>query len=96
MMGSARLVGSGLIVSEPFYRRVLVDLRARIASGEWPHGTKLPTTRELVEQYRTRLEHPELSHLTVRRAVEILIETRELRGQQGLGVYVGDAGPDPH
>lgn len=88
-MGSSGLAGSDTM-SEPYYRRVLLDLRARIAAGEWVPGTKLPSTRALVDEYRVRLDHAELSHLTIRRAVEILIETGELRGQQGLGVYVGE------
>lgn len=75
-------------MSEPYYRRVLVDMRERIAGGEWPLGEKLPSTRELVDEYRVRMDYPTLSHLTIRRAVEILIESGILRGQQGIGVFV--------
>lgn len=75
-------------MSEPFYRRILTDIRARIASGEWPPGTKLPSTRELQAHYREEFASPTLTHSTVRHAVSLLIEMGELRGQQGLGVFV--------
>jgi GntR family transcriptional regulator len=76
-------------MAEPNYRRVLEDLRRRIANGEWSSGDrKLPTTVELVEHYQRVLAWPLLSRTTVRRAVEILIESGELEGRQGIGVFV--------
>ena len=75
-------------MSEPFYRRIMTDIRARIASGEWPPGSALPSTRELMDFYRSTFESPSLTQSTVRHAVSLLIEVGELRGQQGLGVYV--------
>jgi Transcriptional regulators len=89
-MGSSGLAGSATM-SEPFYRQILTDIRARIASGEWPPGGKLPSTRELMLYYRSKLNSPTLTHSTVRHAVSLLIEMGELRGQQGLGVFVVDA-----
>ena len=80
-------------MSEPFYRRIIADIRSRVAAGEWPPGTRLPSTRELVARYRTLYDSPTLTHTTVRHAVSLLIEMGELRGQQGLGVYV-EAPPD--
>lgn len=87
-MGSTGLAGSVIVSDQPYYRRVQDDLRARIARGEWPSGSKLPSTRELVEHYRSALGLPTLSRLTIRRAIENLIEAGELRGQQGVGVFV--------
>jgi GntR family transcriptional regulator len=75
-------------MSESFYRRIMIDIRARIAAGEWPPGSKLPSTAELVEFYRARLVSETLTSATVRHAVSLLIELGELRGQQGLGVFV--------
>jgi GntR family transcriptional regulator len=77
-------------MSEPFYRRILIDIRSRIASGEWPPGTQLPSTRALVAHYRAAYGSATLTHSTVRHAISILIELGELRGQQGLGVFVPD------
>lgn len=86
-MGSARLAGSATM-SEPFYRRIITDLRARIANGEFAPGDKLPSTRDLVAYYREHLPAENLNPATVRHAISLLIELGELRGQQGLGVYV--------
>ncbi|MDW5328681.1 GntR family transcriptional regulator [Plantactinospora sp. KLBMP9567] len=69
---------------EPHYRRIIADIRRRIASGEWPSGHKLPSTKTLAEIYDVR------SQSTVRSAITILIETGELYGHQGLGVFVAD------
>jgi GntR family transcriptional regulator len=77
-------------MSEPFYRRIIADIRVRVASGEWPAGTALPSTKDLVTRYREQFGSPTLAHTTVRQAITILIETGELRGQQGLGVFVGE------
>jgi GntR family transcriptional regulator len=69
---------------EPHYRRIIADIRRRIASGEWPPGHKLPSTKELAAMYEVN------SQSTVRQAIMILTETGELRGHQGLGVFVPD------
>lgn len=75
---------------EPFYRRVMADIRARIASGEWPPGHKLPTNVELRDMYREQLAAPTLAMATVQSALAILKESGELRGQQGLGTFVAE------
>ncbi|MER7417859.1 winged helix-turn-helix domain-containing protein [Micromonospora peucetia] len=67
---------------EPHYRRIIADIRRRIAEGEWPPGHKLPSTKELADLYEVG------SQSTVRQAITILIETGELYGHQGLGVFV--------
>lgn len=87
MVQSSGLAGSTLM-SEPYYRRILADIRARIASGEWEPGSQLPSTRELVAHYRLLYDSTTLTHSTVRHAISLLIELGELRGQQGLGVFV--------
>ncbi|MER6593371.1 GntR family transcriptional regulator [Micromonospora purpureochromogenes] len=69
---------------EPHYRRIIADIRERIASGEWPPGHKLPSTKALAEMYQVG------SQSTVRQAITILIETGELHGHQGLGVFVAE------
>lgn len=75
-------------MSESYRRRIMLDVRARIASGEWPPGSQLPSTRELVAFYRATFGTDRLAPSTVRHAISMLIETGELRGQQGLGVFV--------
>lgn len=65
----------------PLWRVIRDDLRARIKAGILKPGDKLPSTRELADQYET-------SPVTVRKAVDILIESGELLGRQGMGVFV--------
>lgn len=67
--------------SEPHYRRIMRDIRERIASGDLKPGDKLPTTAELAEQYG-------VSTPTVRQAITILSEAGVLVGHQGLAVRV--------
>ncbi|MET8252683.1 GntR family transcriptional regulator [Micromonospora sp. NPDC005197] len=56
---------------EPHYRRIIADIRRRIADGKWPPGHKLPSTKELADLYNVG------SQSTVRQAITILIETGE-------------------
>ncbi|WBB81010.1 GntR family transcriptional regulator [Micromonospora sp. WMMD882] len=67
----------------PLWRSIRDDLRARIRAGLLKPGDKLPPTRVLMEQYST-------SSATVRRAIDLMIETGELIGRQGMGVFVAD------
>lgn len=93
VMGWRGLAGSSTM-STPYYRQIVADVRARIASGEWPPGHKLPSTSELIEVYKVSLGTATLAPSTLRHAIGLLIELGELRGQQGLGVFVADAGSD--
>ncbi|WFE35594.1 GntR family transcriptional regulator [Micromonospora sp. WMMD975] len=65
----------------PLWRRIRQDILDRIDAGLLKPGDKLPTTRELAEQYDT-------SGVTVRKAIDILIESGVLEGRQGIGVFV--------
>ena len=75
-------------MSAPFYRRIVDDIRARIASGDWPAGSKIPPTHELRDYYRHRFNSETLATATVERALNVLKVLGELRGQQGLGIFV--------
>jgi len=80
-------------MSEPYFRRVIADIRERIASGEWPPGHRLPTNLELRDMYRAQFASPTLANATVQQAITLLKEAGVLRGQQGLGVFVADQPP---
>lgn len=67
----------------PLWRQIRQEIQAKIDSGIWKPGDKLPTTKELAEQYET-------SGVTVRKAVDILIEAGVLEGRQGIGVFVSE------
>ncbi|NLU67412.1 FadR/GntR family transcriptional regulator [Streptomyces sp. HNM0574] len=61
--------------------QVISALRAQIASGEWPVGSRIPTEAELVEQLG-------VARNTVREAVRALAHNGLLDIRQGSGTYV--------
>ncbi|MGW1899580.1 FadR/GntR family transcriptional regulator [Streptomyces hirsutus] len=61
--------------------QVIAALRAQIASGEWPVGSRIPTEPELVEQLG-------VARNTVREAVRALAHNGLLDIRQGSGTYV--------
>jgi DNA-binding GntR family transcriptional regulator len=63
------------------YQRIVDDIVARIDSGELAPGAKLPSSRELQEQYDT-------SHMTVRTAITILRDRGLVESVSGVGVFV--------
>lgn len=80
-MTSAGLAGSVIMpTTVPKYERVMNDLRRRIAEGEFEPTGRLPSTRQLVEQYSYSRE-------TIRQAITRMTVAGELRGEQGDAVY---------
>jgi DNA-binding GntR family transcriptional regulator len=65
----------------PEYQRVADDLRSRIASGELPVGSAIPSTAKLCERYG-------VSITVVRAAVAQLREAGLVVGHAGKGVFV--------
>ena len=65
----------------PGYQRVADDLRSRIASGELPVGSAIPSTSKLCEAYG-------VSITVVRAAVAQLREAGLVVGHAGKGVFV--------
>lgn len=72
----------------PDRQRIADDIRARIRSGEYPPGSRLPTWRELAERYGTS-EEP------VRTALRALSEEGWLESQQGKGTFVVGVPSEP-
>lgn len=70
----------------PKYRRIVEDLRAAIADGDYPPGSRLPTKAELMTQYQVAVN-------TVERAIKELREDGLVETAQGAGMYVRD--PEP-
>jgi DNA-binding GntR family transcriptional regulator len=68
-------------VGLPAYQRVAGDLRNRIAGGELPVGSAIPSTARLIEQYR-------VSSTVARAAVAQLRADGLVVGQPGKGVFV--------
>lgn len=65
----------------PEYQRLMRRIRAAIISGEYPVGSPIPSTTELVEESK-------MSRPVVRRAIDQLKAEGILEGHQGKGVYV--------
>lgn len=63
------------------FEQLAVQLRERIASGEYAAGQKLPTINEIVSETG-------LSPMTIRRAVKILADEGLVRVVPGRGTFV--------
>ncbi|HYN95826.1 MAG TPA: winged helix-turn-helix domain-containing protein [Pilimelia sp.] len=63
------------------YRGIADDVASRIASGEYPPGTKIPSYSQLADLYSVSVS-------TAQRAVIVLRERGLVVGAQGRGVYV--------
>jgi GntR family transcriptional regulator len=73
--------------------RVTADIRARIESGQWPPGHKLPTLQELIVMYREMFGP--ISETPIKTALRDLQTLGWLEGQQGKGVFVAPRPPPP-
>ncbi|WP_328339587.1 winged helix-turn-helix domain-containing protein [Micromonospora sp. NBC_00421] len=64
-------------------RQIADDLTARIRTGEYPPGAKLPALRELADLYSVSVS-------TIQRALELTRDRGLTVGRAGAGVYVAD------
>jgi GntR family transcriptional regulator len=69
----------------PYYQQLYAILRDQIVSGDWKPGDMLPSEKELIEQY-------EISRITVRQALEKLVEEGLIYRRRGLGTFVAVPG----
>ena len=67
--------------SEYVYVQLADDIAAKIESGDFPVGSRLPSEAELAETY-------EVAKMTVRRALEVLRERGLVRTLHGRGSVV--------
>ena len=65
----------------PLYYQIRTIIEEQIDSGRWKPGMKVPSERELCEQFQ-------VSRITVRQALSALVQQGQLRRQQGLGTFV--------
>ncbi|MFD2350299.1 GntR family transcriptional regulator [Nonomuraea ferruginea] len=70
----------------PRHQQIAADLRDQIMRGELKPSEQLPSTQQLIEQYKT-------ANATVQRALTILKHEGFVRGVPGKGVYVRDKQP---
>jgi len=69
------------------YRGIANDIAARIAAGEYPPGTKIPSYSQLASLYSVSIS-------TAQRAVIVLRERGLVQGAQGRGVFVRERESD--
>ena len=67
--------------SSLLYLQLEADLKQKMISGEYPVGERIPTELELCEEYG-------VSRITVRRAVQDLVEDGMLKKLRGRGTFV--------
>jgi GntR family transcriptional regulator len=65
----------------PIYHQLYELLRNHIVRGEWQAGDILPSESELIEQYQ-------ISRITVRQALEALVNDGLIYRQRGRGTFV--------
>lgn len=65
------------------YRGIADDIAARITTGEYPAGSKIPSYSQLATLYSVSIS-------TAQRAVMVLRERGLVVGAQGRGVYVSE------
>jgi GntR family transcriptional regulator len=63
------------------YRGIANDIAARIDTGEYPPGSKIPSYSQIAKLYSVSIS-------TAQRAVIVLRERGLVQGAQGRGVYV--------
>ena len=66
---------------QPKYLRIHASLRDRITSGRWPAGSALPPQRELADEFGVSL-------MTLRQALQLLIDDGLIAARHGSGTYV--------
>ncbi len=76
-----RRLARGVYVEAPLYAEVRKRILGTLQSGEWVHGTRLPTEPQLAARYGVSVG-------TIRKAVDALVAERILLRQAGRGTYV--------
>jgi DNA-binding GntR family transcriptional regulator len=65
----------------PLYQQIANDLQRKIENNTFEPGQRLPSEHELTEEYQ-------VSRLTVRKSIKLLLEKDLIIIQQGKGMYV--------
>ena len=70
-----------MTVTEPLWKKITDTLRAEIAQGAWPAGTRLPSEALLAKRF-------DVNRHTVRRALQALSDEGLVHARRGAGVFV--------
>src|SRR5262245_58294283 len=66
--------------SQPRYLMLFEEIRARIESGEYPIGERLPSQQQLAKEFG-------VAFMTIRRAVEELVRAGYVSVRHGAGTF---------
>ncbi len=69
--------------AEPLWRRIAADLAREFEAAQLPPGTRLPTEATLAARFQ-------VNRHTVRRALETLVRSGQVRVEQGKGAFIAD------
>jgi GntR family transcriptional regulator len=69
----------------PYYQQLYTILRDEIVSGRWKPGDMMPSETEMIEQF-------DVSRITVRQALELLVEEGLIYRRRGRGTFVAVPG----
>lgn len=72
----------------PLYRVIYEEQRAKVLDGSYPQGGRLPYERELCQHYG-------VDRVTVRRAMQMLVEDGLIEKRTGVGSFVLPRGQQP-
>lgn len=70
-------------MSSPIYIRIHNELQANIENGQWSVGEKIPAERALAKQFN-------VSRMTLREAIQTLVDEGILERRVGSGTYVAN------
>jgi len=73
----------------PMYQQILNEISARVASGEWPAGTQLPTEAELEMKLQ-------VSRVTIRQALTAAVKEGLVIRLPGKGTFVSGTSKTTH
>lgn len=79
-----RATGSQTLAVIPLYKQLSQLIEKEITNGKWKQGDKIPSEAELVDMYS-------ISRITVRAALEELVDSGHLIKIQGKGTFVSRA-----
>lgn len=68
--------------SVPLYQQLVDEIKSQIDSGILKENDRIMTETELSDAY-------EVSRITVRKAISVLVDEDYLVKQQGIGTFVG-------
>lgn len=69
--------------ADPLWRRIATELATEFETAQLPPGTRLPTESALASRF-------DVNRHTIRRALETLVRSGQVRVEQGKGAFIAD------